>query len=363
MNTSLINNENNENNSSIISLLSDTNSTTTFDNRTLYNNIFCIQNASSTNIFFILQYIMPIFTAFVGVSGNLLTILTIVISELCQQIFNCITCFRFCSFIKIILERIFKFGIRSYWINFFGQYFWNVPIYVSNLTIFLLTIERFFAVVFPLKHLKYTQFHRWKIILVILTFSFLANFNLLLVIRERNPAYVNKNNPYKYYYNNNLPLAKPLVLGPRIFISFILPLFAVFLVNFAIIFKLRARHIIQNKTAMSAETRTNNNIIFVIPLVYVLLNFPYNLNITVINFFHLHKFDCWIPNLTFLNIFYINYATNFMLYTITSSQYREVFVQLWWLRKNPKPHINNQFNNIKNEDISVGTKNSKLTID
>jgi len=68
---------------------------------------------------------------------------------------------------------------------------------------------------------------------------------------------------------------------------------------------------------MSAETRTNNNIIFVIPLVYVLLNFPYNLNITVINFFHLHKFDCWIPNLTFLNIFYINYATNFMLYTIT----------------------------------------------
>ena len=81
MNNSLINNENNENNSSIISLLSDTNSTT-FDNKTLYNNIFCIQNASSTNIFFILQYIMPTFTSFVGVSGNLLTILTIVISGL-----------------------------------------------------------------------------------------------------------------------------------------------------------------------------------------------------------------------------------------------------------------------------------------
>ncbi|CAK5014454.1 unnamed protein product [Meloidogyne enterolobii] len=249
MNTSLINNENNENNSSIISLLSDTNSTN-FDNKTLYNNIFCIQNASSTNIFFILQYIMPIFTAFVGVSGNLLTILTIVISGLHKNYVNKYLIVLLASdsvlLLKIILERIFKFGIRSYWINFFGQYFWNVPIYVSNLTIFLLTIERFFAVVFPLKHLKYTQFHRWKIILVILTFSFLANFNLLLVIRERNPAYVNKNNPYKYYYNNNLPLAKPLVLGPRIFISFILPLFAVFLVNFAIIFKLRARHIIQS---------------------------------------------------------------------------------------------------------------------
>ncbi|KAL7071098.1 hypothetical protein ACQ4LE_010016 [Meloidogyne hapla] len=353
-----------DNNSSLISLLSENNST--FYNKTFNNNIFCIQNASSTNIYFFLQFILPSITAAVGVTGNLLTILTIVISGLHKNYVNKYLIVLLASdsalLLKIIAERIFKLGTRAYWINFLGQYFWNVPIYVSNLTIFLLTIERFFAVVFPLKHFKYTQLHRWKIILVLLLFSFLANFNLLLVIRERNPAYVNKNNPFKYYYNNNLPLAKPLVLGPRILISFILPLFAVFLVNFTIILKLRARHIIQNKSAMSAETRSNNNIIFVIPLVYVLLNFPYNLNITVINFFHQHKFDCWIPNLTFLNIFYINYATNFMLYTITSSQYREVFVQMWFKRKYPN-FILNPSNAKRIEELSVGTKNSKITID
>ncbi|KAF7633661.1 G_PROTEIN_RECEP_F1_2 domain-containing protein [Meloidogyne graminicola] len=221
-----------------------TNNSKLLDN---YTNILCPKNAQSTTVFFILQFILPSITTFVGVTGNLLTIITIVISGLLKNYVNKYLIVLLASdsvlLLKVIAERIFKLGTRSYWVNFAGQYFWNVPIYVSNLTIILLTIERFFAVVFPIRHYKYTQFHRWKIIVVMLIFSLLANFNLLLVIRKKNPEFITKSNPFKYYYNNDLPLAKPLVLGPRILISFILPVFAVFLVNFTLVLKLRTRNI------------------------------------------------------------------------------------------------------------------------
>jgi hypothetical protein len=106
--------------------------------------------------------------------------------------------------VKISVERLFHPGRVNYRVCFLAQYFWNAPIYVSNLTIVLLTMERFFAILFPFTHLKvfmlllanlfveiyfqYSHFGRWRLIWAMICFSLLVNFNLNFVLREENPG-------------------------------------------------------------------------------------------------------------------------------------------------------------------------------
>ena len=180
----------------------------------------------------ILRFYLATVIIVFGLLGNLLTFLTIIRSDL-RKVFPTLICFilniLFKSYVnkyllvllasdselllKLAIERVFHPGRINFCACFAAQYFWNLPIYISNLTILLLTLERLLAIVFPLNHLKvsvfddfshkqtqqYSHFGRWKIIVAMLLTATIINFNLLFVLENNDQnALVREKCTYNY---------------------------------------------------------------------------------------------------------------------------------------------------------------------
>jgi hypothetical protein len=102
--------------------------------------------------------------------------------------------------LTIVMQRIFNFRNINFGVCLIAQYFWNTPIWISNLAILLLTLERCFAIFFPLDHfqvrsndesiryyekyniLQYSNFGRWQLLFIIISLALAANLNLFAVL-------------------------------------------------------------------------------------------------------------------------------------------------------------------------------------
>ncbi|KAL3093996.1 hypothetical protein niasHT_027324 [Heterodera trifolii] len=289
---------------------------------------------------------IPFAISIFGLIGNLIAFLTIVLSDLKKNYVNIYLLVLLCSdsvlLLDFFLQPLFRFDVFNFLTCAMTEYFFNLPIYVSSFSMISLTAERFFSVVFPLQHLKYSQLNRWKLVFFWLIPLILFNFNLKFALKDtqnervailvQSSAEVNEKCAYDYDSSD----AYLLFFWPRLFFTFLLPFAVVVFANVVIMLKIRSLNILQGSSAASAEVKCNNTVLFVIPIVFVLLNLPYNvrnilkfvLTSSDFNSEIYSKYFLLISNSLYLYCF--NFAINFIIYALTSSMFRKALRRVWY---------------------------------
>uniref|UniRef100_A0A914HYD7 G-protein coupled receptors family 1 profile domain-containing protein n=1 Tax=Globodera rostochiensis TaxID=31243 RepID=A0A914HYD7_GLORO len=137
----------------------------------------------------------------------------------------------------------------------------------------------------------------------------------------------------KCVYNYEKSSAYILFYLPRLFFTFILPVAIIVIANVAIIFKVRSLNIIHGSSTGSADVKCNNIVLFVIPIVFITLNLPFNLRsllkfvlTSVTNDTIYQKYYTFYSISFFLYCF--NFSTNFIIYALASSMFRKALVQV-----------------------------------
>ena len=117
---------------------------------------------------------IPFIISIIGMVGNFMTFVTIVKTDMRKVVNKFLGFFKMIFFLKnyansyilvllcsdtIVLSQLFvRFWFEMMTVNFvscaLAQYIRAVAVYASNLAIISLTMERFFAIVFPLHHMR-----------------------------------------------------------------------------------------------------------------------------------------------------------------------------------------------------------------
>ncbi|KAI1699992.1 modulator of levamisole receptor-1 domain-containing protein [Ditylenchus destructor] len=175
--------------------------------------------------------------------------------------------------ISIVPSHILYSGILTWndWYCIFSNYINHSSVCASANVIVLLTMERFFAIVFPLQHMQYQHVNR---LVVVLIFILPMQLWIIYFAVHLFPLYISGHPelfPRTFCYNQ-----KTLVLRKE-FIPFyislvILPLCSSIFVNAIIIIKLRRRPKLQGnsmpvKTNNKANSDDSNRILWILPMI------------------------------------------------------------------------------------------------
>ncbi|KAL3099552.1 hypothetical protein niasHS_003007 [Heterodera schachtii] len=291
---------------------------------------------------------VPFAISIFGLIGNIGTFLTIVLSELKKNYVNHYIMVLLVSdsvlLFDIFITPILRPDVINFWLCFAQEYVYNVTIFISCFSIMSLTVERFFAIVFPLKHLRHSDCKRWKIIVAWILPIILLNFNLLFALKStENDTYTilvssSSEERVKCQYNYSLHEAYYFFYWPRSFFTFLLPTLVVLVANLTIIIKLRGRSILTGNINSSAAARANNVVLFAIPVVYIVLNIPYSVRSLMKFVMDTVSNEKLYQNhyLLYAGSFYIycfNFSVNFIIYALSSRSFRQAFLRIWISKK------------------------------
>uniref|UniRef100_A0A914HZQ5 G-protein coupled receptors family 1 profile domain-containing protein n=1 Tax=Globodera rostochiensis TaxID=31243 RepID=A0A914HZQ5_GLORO len=204
---------------------------------------------------------VPFVISVFGLMGNLLTFMTIVLTDLKKNYVNKYILVLLGSDSLVLLNVFMRMFDNLDTVNFglcvFVRYTWNTAIYVSNFAIISLTIERFFAIVYPLQHLR---------------FSGLNRFNHLFALRRTAHDFASiqfsTSKAFKCNYDTESRYVDVLFHFPRILFQFVLTFVVVLGVNTFIFIKLRSRYVIIGETG-PGEMRSTNVLLAVVPVIYI----------------------------------------------------------------------------------------------
>uniref|UniRef100_A0A914H469 G-protein coupled receptors family 1 profile domain-containing protein n=1 Tax=Globodera rostochiensis TaxID=31243 RepID=A0A914H469_GLORO len=288
---------------------------------------------------------VPFAISIFGLIGNIGTFLTIVLTELKKNYVNHYIMVLLVSdsvlLFDIFITPFLRPDVINFWTCFAQEYVYNVTIFISCFSIMSLTMERFFAIVFPFKHLKHSGFNRWKVIVAWIIPIFIMNLNINFALKgTENDTFTilvssSSEERVKCQYNYALPEAYHFFYWPRSFFTFLLPTLVVLIVNITIIVKLRGRSILKGNCTSTAA-RSNNVILFAIPVVYVILNIPYSVRslmkfvMDTVSNDQLYRNHYWLYAGSFY-IYCFNFSVNFIIYALSSRSFRHTFIRLWCL--------------------------------
>ncbi|KAI1708482.1 7 transmembrane receptor (rhodopsin family) domain-containing protein [Ditylenchus destructor] len=176
----------------------------------------------------------------IGFFGNVICIATIFFSKLIQSYVNKYL------FVMLLADMLFNVWVLArplreemqhwdYWWCTFFRYSWDSFTCASCNVLVILTMERFFAIVFPLQHMRYSHVNRWMVMLV----SLLPVQLWALYLHTLFPYFHNikvtafKDNWCDVAYNIEYKARLPFQIS-----QYFLPLFAVALVNVTIAIKM-----------------------------------------------------------------------------------------------------------------------------
>ncbi|KAL3116484.1 hypothetical protein niasHT_006931 [Heterodera trifolii] len=287
---------------------------------------------------------VPFVISIFGLIGNFLTFITIIKTNLRKNYVNKYILVLLASDSLVLLSMFVRMFVNldtvSFALCFSVRFTWNTAIYVSNFAIISLTIERFFAIVYPLQHLRYSGLNRWKVICAWLFLLLLISCHHFFALRKTAHDSVtvqfSSTGSFKCSYDTERKFVDVIFHFPRLLLQFILTFVVVIVVNIFIIIKLRSRYVIIGETG-PGEMRATNVLLAVVPFVYVLFNFMYNLK-NFLKFFQTNKSQniflehhYWFVVGSYF-LFCANFALNFILYSMISPVFRKEFCRKW-LRK------------------------------
>ncbi|KAI1699942.1 7 transmembrane receptor [Ditylenchus destructor] len=199
-------------------------------------------------------------------------------------------------------------------------------------------MERFFAIVFPLQHMRYHHINRLMLVAIFLLPMQLWTiyFELLPYIEPYDYSLMDKDacrhRGVLYFIKVNIPFYISLV---------ILPLLSAICVNSIIGIRLRRRPKVQrNSTPVAtSECRSNSDdnhrILWILPLVYIVLTTP-NVVMHFVKEFYTDMYadKKYTPISIVYNIFYqvfeLEFVFNWFFYAMASSTFRKAFITFWF---------------------------------
>ncbi|KAL3109069.1 hypothetical protein niasHT_012631 [Heterodera trifolii] len=304
---------------------------------------------------------VPFAISIFGLLGNAIAFVTIILSNLRKNYVNIYLLVLLCSdsvlLLDIFVQPLFRLDVLTFWTCAITEYLFNASAFVSSFAIISLTGERFFSIIFPLRHLKYSNSGRWKLIICWLVPTLFLNANVLFFALKNT-----ENDPYtilvqssfsdnvKCVYDYKNSSAYFLFYWPRLIFTFVLPVTIILIANLAIALKVRSLNIIQgSSSSSSADIKCNNVVLFVIPIVFVAFNLPFNVRsvlkfvlASVTNDSLYQKYYAFYSISFFLYCF--NFSTNFIIYALASSLFRKALVKVWM--EPIKKHITNRPNKV-----------------
>ncbi|KAI1707468.1 modulator of levamisole receptor-1 domain-containing protein [Ditylenchus destructor] len=253
----------------------------------------------------------------VGFVGNVICIITIFFSELIQGYINKYL------FVMLLVDMLFNVWVLgrpvreamqqwNYWWCMFFNLLWDSFTCASCNVLVILTMERFFAIVFPLQHMRYSHVNRWTLMLILLLPVQLWAIYLHVFFPYFYSSSVNvfKDNFCRVSYTIKLSI-------PFIISQYFLPLFAVALVNITIAIKMGI-------TLKNTKKSDTNTILWMLPTVYALLSIPNATDIFGLQRLVFptswYKFPTshviFVVNHVFQHLYILNFAYNWLLYAV-----------------------------------------------
>ncbi|KAI1700522.1 modulator of levamisole receptor-1 domain-containing protein [Ditylenchus destructor] len=266
--------------------------------------------------------------------------------------------------ISIVPSYMLYSGLLTWndWYCIFSNYINHSSICVSANVIVLLTMERFFAIVFPLHHMQYQHVNR---LVVVLIFILPMQLWIIYFAVHLFPLYISGHPelfPRTFCYNQ-----KTLVLRKE-FIPFyislvILPLCSSIFMNAVIFIKLRRRPKLQNNstpvtTNNKANSDDSNRILWILPSMYIILTTP-----NIVISFIVEPWDnlSYKPAETiewiFYNVFTLEFVYNWLFYAMASATFRKHFISFWY-RKFKRIQFAVASATSKNTDVKASTQDA-----
>ncbi|KAL3096428.1 hypothetical protein niasHT_028664 [Heterodera trifolii] len=231
---------------------------------------------------------VPFAISIFGLLGNTIAFLTIILSDLRKNYVNIYLLVLLCSdsvlLLDIFVQPLFRFDVLTFWTCAITEYLFNSSAFVSSFSIVSLTGERFFSIIFPLRHLKYSNSGRWKLIICWLVPTLFLNANVLFFALKNT-----ENDSYTILVQSSF-----------------------------------------GSSSSSADIKCNNVVLFVIPIVFVAFNVRSVLKFvlaSVTNDSLYQKYYAFYSISFFLYCF--NFSTNFIIYALASSLFRKALVKVW----------------------------------
>uniref|UniRef100_A0A0N4ZYA6 G_PROTEIN_RECEP_F1_2 domain-containing protein n=1 Tax=Parastrongyloides trichosuri TaxID=131310 RepID=A0A0N4ZYA6_PARTI len=347
-----------------------------FNNSEIMENI--INNNREGCNFQDFYFVLPCIIMF-GLIGNILSLVTILQSRLRKTNASAYLIVLTSSdsiFLIILLLVLFQVDFYSYYSCTLIEYLLSTSASVSSWSIAALTIERFSAIVYPLKHVTYGHIDRFKMIMFWLPIPFLYNL-IYFAGLESNDLVDERKCKITEGVNGSILTIIDIAL------NYIFPCVTVVALNFFIASNIGATsnyfinhpNINENNTfiqekkknkrqcskqqAQSNYSKLNNNsstyssrksfangkkstgttrILWVVPFVYIILNTPYytlqiidRISEGAVTTYFLHsKNPLFILfNNILLYLYYFNFASDVLVYAFSSKMFRKTVISVW----------------------------------
>ncbi|KAI1708582.1 7 transmembrane receptor (rhodopsin family) domain-containing protein [Ditylenchus destructor] len=255
----------------------------------------------------------------IGLLGNVLCIVAILFTKLIKNAVNKYLLILLISDTLFILwifarDQRLKMETWDFWTCTFISYMPSSTMSASSNILVLLTMERFFAIIFPLHHMQYSHINRWLIMLI--TLLPMQIYTLYFYLRpyfDSGSVTIFENG--KCYHEgmfniqmNNIPFHLSL---------FILPLLTIIFVNSAIAIKLRQQR--NGKVNSTKPKDGSNETLWILPTIYVLFSTPLFITILVEKFFYPTSPSYLINgvDLVVRHVFMLDFVYNWFFYAMT----------------------------------------------
>uniref|UniRef100_A0A0R3RQ53 G_PROTEIN_RECEP_F1_2 domain-containing protein n=1 Tax=Elaeophora elaphi TaxID=1147741 RepID=A0A0R3RQ53_9BILA len=291
-------------------------------------------------------FILPLIVIF-GLFGNVVSLVTIFHSrlrEISANLYLIVLTSADSVFLLGLLFILFKLDFITYHFCVAIEYILSTSSYISSWSVAALTIERYLAIAYPLKHARYGHLDRWKMILfwIPIPFAFnLIQFISLIPYNDKNdPQYPNIRKCVPY--DGSFQIA---VEAADVILCYVVPCLCVVLLNLLVAGKVKRGFTHDNNRSRSNSIRRRQGsamILLVVPVVYMLLNTPfYLLRITdtiALYVFQSNEFSIvggldgtltiFLYN-TAHYLYYINFACDVIVYAFSSPNFRKTAVIAW----------------------------------
>ncbi|CAG9533131.1 unnamed protein product [Cercopithifilaria johnstoni] len=311
-----------------------------------------LNNNSTTNaektVTELYLFILPTIVIF-GLCGNIVSLVTIFHSrlrEVSANLYLIVLTTADSVFLLGLLLILFKLDFMTYHFCVAIEYILSTSSYISSWSVAALTIERYLALAYPLKHARYGHLDRWKMILFLIPIPFAFNliqFISLIPYNDKNdPQYPNIRKCIPY--NGSFQI---IIEAADVILCYVVPCLCVVLLNLLVVGKVK-----RSFTHGPNRSRSNSNsirrrhgsamILLVVPIVYMLLNTPfYLLRITdtiALYVFQSNEFSIvgglngtltiFLYN-TAHYLYYISFACDVIVYAFSSYNFRKTAIIAW----------------------------------
>ncbi|KAI1701898.1 modulator of levamisole receptor-1 domain-containing protein [Ditylenchus destructor] len=255
-----------------------------------------------------------------------------------------------------LYHRILSLGSLDFWPCIIANFINHSTVCASSNVIVLLTLERFFAIMFPLQHMRYHHINRLLLVLI-----GLLPMQLWTVYFDLQPYIHSEYTVAFETYCKELNYRGMLHPTSKVYIPFyislvILPLFSAIFVNTIILIKLKRLPNLQGNTtpaAISTRAKSDDShrILWILPLIYIILTTPnvvFNLATKFYSWDNQHGIVNAVHTL-FYHFFLLEFIYNWFFYAMASSTFRKAFISFW----------SKKFNRIRIATSPVSRNNSK----